>query len=243
MDDLENRYFLVLTDLYRPQEPQYERLIIADIRDHKAITAACEGIEVVVHLAADPRPDAPWESLLQNNIIGAHHVFEAASRSGCKRVIFASSGHTVFGHDLDEPMAGNLPPLPINLYGASKVWGEALARVYVEKGLSCICLRLGWVRGGEGDELRSSQPNLEQVLTPKDFTSLVIASIEASDDLRYGVFHGLSDNRWKHVDIEITREQLDYQPQDDAYTLAGTILSTLWRLRRNTGRWLRRHFS
>jgi hypothetical protein len=49
---------------------------------------------------------------------------------------------------------------------------------------------------------------------------LVQASIEAPESVRYGVFHGLSNNRWKRFDISDARSVLGYEPQDDAFLLA-----------------------
>ena len=45
--------------------------------------------DVVVQLAADPRPDASWDQLLESNIVGARNAFEAAVRTGVKRVVYA----------------------------------------------------------------------------------------------------------------------------------------------------------
>ena len=39
-------------------------IIRLDVADAAACRAACAGIDTVVHLAADPRPDAPWEKPL-----------------------------------------------------------------------------------------------------------------------------------------------------------------------------------
>jgi hypothetical protein len=62
---------------------------------------------------------------------------------------------------------------------------------------------------------------LDNVLTYDDLTRLFDACLNAPDDLRYGVFHGVSDNRWKRLDISDARSVLGYQPEDDAFSLAG----------------------
>ena len=107
--------------------------------------------------------DPAWEAVLRHNIIGTYNVFEASRETGVKRVVFASSGATVSGIESDKPysdlVAGryegltswpiltHLSPLrPSGLYGASKVWGEALGRHYADAhGLSVICVRIGRV--------------------------------------------------------------------------------------------------
>src|ERR1700693_4469092 len=120
----------------------------ADIGDLEAIAPAFEGVDTVVHLAADATsPNPPWESILNNNITGTYNVYEAARRTKVKRVVFASSGATVSGIEKDKPysdlvagryeglttwpMLTHLSPVrPAALYGVSKVWGDVLGRQY-----------------------------------------------------------------------------------------------------------------
>jgi len=74
-------------------------VIILDVADLEACRVACDGVDVVVHLAADPSPEADfYGSLLENNIKGTYNVFRAATDAGCRRVVFASSIHAVVGH-------------------------------------------------------------------------------------------------------------------------------------------------
>jgi UDP-glucose 4-epimerase len=50
-----------------------------------------------------------------------------------------------------------------------------------------------------------------------------VASSDATDELRFGIFHGLSNNRWNRLDISETRSALGYAPQDDTFVLAGIL--------------------
>src|SRR5215204_1721539 len=98
-----------------------------DIADADACREACAGIDTVVHLAADPSPEADWESsLLPNNVRGTVNIFRAAHEAGCRRVVFASSVHAFIGYPPGETLADDASPRPVNLYGASKVFGEAV---------------------------------------------------------------------------------------------------------------------
>ena len=58
---------------------------VADISDYDAIRPAFEGVDVAVHLGADPIPRGSWESILDHNIVGTINVFEAAREAGVKR--------------------------------------------------------------------------------------------------------------------------------------------------------------
>ena len=50
------------------EEIPEDRFYLADLTDLNALKKAFEDADTVVQLAADPRPDASWESLLDSNI-------------------------------------------------------------------------------------------------------------------------------------------------------------------------------
>lgn len=241
--ELAKHYDVVLTDICEPEVQPYH-FKKADITDMRAMQTVCSGVDTVLHLAADARDTAPWESLLPNNIIGTYTIFQAAHAAGCQRVIFASSGHTLSGYPAGIEIKPNAPVRPANLYGTTKVWGEAAARFYADqKGLSCICLRLGWVQARDSKVIRPGEAALDQILTYEDLSRLIMASIEAPTDLHFGIFYGISNNRRKRFDLSYTRAVLGYEPEDDAFELAG--VSRLPLLNRfdwnHVQRWLKRH--
>jgi hypothetical protein len=182
----------------------------------------CKGAHTVLHLAADPDTQATWESLLPNNIVGVQSVFQAAFEAGCQRVIFASSVNAVIGYPREVQVHTNMPVRPGNLYGATKAWGEAVACFYADQlKISAICLRLGWVVSRRSPEFAQHHDMLDIALTQEDLARLVTASINAPASVRFGIFHGLSNNRFKRLDISDTRAVLGYAPEDDAFALAG----------------------
>ena len=94
-----DRYIMRLTDIAEIDDPQGHEVMTADITDLDQMRRACEGIHVVVHLAAEPDPAAHFRgSLLPLNIIGASNVLQAAKEQGCQRVVFASSIHAMLGY-------------------------------------------------------------------------------------------------------------------------------------------------
>ena len=134
---------------------------VVDLGDLEALTAALEGMDAVVHLAAASRVDSAWPDVLASNVIGTYHLFEAARQAGVPRVVFASSNHVVgtyevegapdiYGRGADAALDAAAPPRPDSLYGVSKGFGELLGRYYSEHhGLRVICLRLGTVLPGD----------------------------------------------------------------------------------------------
>ena len=210
-----------------------DKFVLADLANQGAVERAVEGMDVIVQMAADPRPDAQWDSLLSSNIIGAYNVLESAARAGVARVVFASSIMVSWGYQLDEPykaladgrfddlakleiptVTHEWPHRPTGLYPASKVWGEAVARYCADvHGLSVICLRIGWVNA----EDHPHKPESGAVwCSQRDVVQLVERSVNAPEDLKFDIFYGVSNNRYRWVDIDHAREVLGYIPEDSA---------------------------
>ena len=123
---------------------------------------ACEGVHTLVHLAAYPGVGAEfYDTLLNLNIIGAYNAFEAARRAGCRRLVVASSVHAVQGYRRHTSIEWDAPVYPESVYGATKCWGESLARVYSSQhNLSTICIRLGSTCFQQDGDFDADEPNL-----------------------------------------------------------------------------------
>ncbi|MBX3000600.1 MAG: NAD(P)-dependent oxidoreductase [Caldilineaceae bacterium] len=218
-----DRYDFILTDQREPQETDGFPFTQADLSDFDIIRTLCDGVDTVVHLGADPRMDAPWESLLPSNVIGLYNVFESARLAGCRRVVFASSINAVWGYPSELQLRTDEPVNPANLYGATKCWGEAVARVYANAhNLSGLCLRFGAVQPRNSEIISPAHEWLDIVLTLEDCVRLIAAAVDAPDDLKFGIFNGVSNNRYKRMDLSDTRARLGYDPQDDSFVLAET---------------------
>jgi nucleoside-diphosphate-sugar epimerase len=214
---------LVLADL-RPSPDAVPPVAPLDITDLDAFTEACAGIDTLVHLAGERDHAASWDRLLGPNVVGAHHAFEAARRAGCRRVVFASSVHAVIGYPPDVVITPEQAPRPETLYGATKVWAEALAHVYASQHeLSCLCFRIGWAGSPDDTTKLELAAAREVYLTYDDAARLVAACVRAPDDVRFGVFHATSANRRNRLDLTSTRAVLGYDPQDDAFGLWGSV--------------------
>jgi nucleoside-diphosphate-sugar epimerase len=191
-----------------------------DIADAIACRDACAGIDTVIHLAADPSAEADWESsLLPNNIQGVVNVFRAASETGCRRVVFASSVHAVGGLQDDEAIADDAPPRPVNLYGASKAFGEAVASTYSAMGLSGIAIRIGAYDAPWFYESGDATAAMAYV-SARDLNDLLVRCIE-TENIPYAVVAGISDNARKRFDLIQTRRLLGYAPRDDGFKVLG----------------------
>ena len=207
------------------------RTVQADIGDLDAIRPAFEGQDVVVHLAAHVASE-PMEDVVRGNLAGTWNVYEAAREAGVKRVIFASSGDTIRGIDHDPPysqiVAGDYEAAsrwewpkvtkelvrPGTFYGASKVWGEVLGRVYsADYGLSVLCVRIG---SCPAENRPRNVREFSAWLSHRDVADILHKCIDAPDDLLYDIFFAVSNNKWNYRDIEHARRVLGYVPQDSA---------------------------
>jgi nucleoside-diphosphate-sugar epimerase len=203
----------------------------ADIADLDAIAPAFAGIDTVVHLAARTGSSDVFQEILQANVIGTYNVFEAARRAGVARVVYASSGATVSAWERDPPysalvagrydeagswtmMTHEMPLRPAGLYGASKIWGESIARHYADTyGLSALCVRIGRVRA---EDRPTSAREFSVFCSQRDVVRMLELCLAAPATLRFDVFYAVSDNRWGYRDLEHARAVLGFEPSDRA---------------------------
>jgi NAD+ dependent glucose-6-phosphate dehydrogenase len=203
---------------------------LSDMSDIGVLEQAFQGMDTVIHLAADPNDEAPWESTLKNNIEATYHMFEASKRAGVRRVIYASSIQVSFGYfyyvepfkSIHEGKYENVPESfkritpsdptwPVNLYGSSKVFGETLARVYSSTtDLSCICIRMGGVHSLDN----VPKPVLPNASTKNDMVRLVELCVEAPDSMKFEILYGISDRDYRWVDIEHSAKTVGYVPEN-----------------------------
>jgi nucleoside-diphosphate-sugar epimerase len=201
--------------------------------NRRSVEAAFRDAELVVDLAAFPEADAPWKVVWKNNIGATMNAFAAADAEGVRRFVFASSNRVTGGYESDWPysaiVAGSYDGLdpakvpmidsstairPDGVYALGKVLGEAAARYYADaRGLSAVCLRLGTVNS----EDRPLAPrHYATWLSHRDLTSLVTSALEAPPTLRFGVYYGVSDNTWRFWDVSRARDELGFEPRDNA---------------------------
>ncbi len=235
-----------LSDRYeiRPltRQPADFPSFIGDVTNLEEILPAFEDVSAVVHMAGRASVLAPWDDILQNNVIGTYNVFEAARRAGVDRVIYPSSNHTIGMYEiegspdlyeLDDPrIYDHTTELrPDSLYGVSKIFGEAIGRYYHDMHqMRVYCLRIGSVRAD--DTSRPENINREAKwlsLTPeqkkkrlratwlsqRDCASLIERCLEIETPT-WAVVYGISNNPRQLWDLSHAREALGFEPQDSA---------------------------
>ncbi len=225
LSDLADAYDWRLLDRDPPTADTPGEYVVANVTDQEAIRAVMDDIDAVVHLAGDPRPEAPWGSVLTNNIDGTQSVLEAAVDAGVEKFIFASSNHVVGAYETENRvpelyrpddqfrLASDDLPRPGNLYGVSKAAGEILARYYHDEyGLSAVCIRIGNLTKGHPPV--DYERGQAMWLSYRDCAHLVDCCLRANYD--YEIVYGISDNDRKYYSLERARHVLGYDPQDNS---------------------------
>lgn len=136
----------------RENIPANARFIEMDVND-PGIPALFmeEKFDIVNHHAAqmdvrvsvqDPTYDA------RINILGGINIYESALRSGVKKIIFASSGGTVYGEQEYFPADERHPTKPISPYGIAKLSNEQYLYYYAHvHGLPSVAFRYANIYG------------------------------------------------------------------------------------------------
>jgi uronate dehydrogenase len=186
-----------------------EEIMLANLDIFGEVDAVMDGVDAVVHMGG-MADESSWEIIEKSNILGVYNVFEAARRHGVKRVVYASSNHITGYYRRSQNLNGTEPPRPDSLYAVSKVFGEALGRMYADKyGLSVVCLRIGTCR-----EYPVNRRMLSTWLSFPDLVQLVRVSVDAPD-VHFETVWGVSGNTrgwWNNR----AADRLGYRPEDNA---------------------------
>ena len=186
-----------------------EEVVPCDLADKGAVDRLVQGCDAIVHLGG-VSVERPFEEILEANIKGVFHVYEAARRHGVKRVVFASSNHVVGFHKQGEMLDADCTKRPDSYYGLSKSYGEDLSRFYFDRyGIQTACVRIG-----------SSFPDakdrrmLVTWLSYRDLIELIRCCLYAPR-LGHTIVYGMSANRdtwWDNA----RAGHLGFRPQDSS---------------------------
>ncbi|HWF79447.1 MAG TPA: NAD(P)-dependent oxidoreductase [Streptosporangiaceae bacterium] len=125
----------------------------ADLTDYGQAVEVLTGVEAVIHLANIPAPNLRTPAVTFNdNVTMNFNVFHAATRTGLRRVVWASS-ETTIGLPFDTPpryapIDEDHYPFPTSTYALSKVTSETMAAHIAQwSGLPFVALRFSNILG------------------------------------------------------------------------------------------------
>lgn len=111
--------------------------VFGDFSDRATLIEAMSGVDTIFHLISttfpgtsniDPRAD------IEDNLINALSLFQSMMELGIRRIVFLSSGGTVYGIPQTIPIPEDHPLRPINSYGIVKVAIEQYLSMYQREG-------------------------------------------------------------------------------------------------------------
>jgi len=187
----------------------HEEVVRCDLADKAAVDALVAGCDAIVHLGG-VSVERPFEEILEGNIKGVFHIYEAARRHGVKRVVFASSNHVIGFHKQTERLDAASQRRPDGYYGLSKSFGEDVAQFYFDRwGIETVSIRIG-----------SSFPEplnrrmMSTWLSYRDLTDLIQRSL-FTPGVGHLVVYGASANRDLWWDNSAAAA-LGFVPQDSS---------------------------
>ncbi len=224
MEDLGDRFDLTGTSRRPNDDPRFIQL---DFDEVEAAAAAFAGHDAVVHMHAKSNHNTDaFEPYLGPNIVGVWNAYEAARLAGVRRFVYASSNHATGWYEIaGERCDAESLPRPDGVYGAAKVWGEAVGRYFSDRyGMEVVVLRIG------SYEYRARPPDfamgpriLSTWLSDRDLVGLVERAV-AAPDIRFGIYYGISANARAYWDITNAVSELGYRPADNAEDYAAEVL-------------------
>ena len=131
----------------RSPQPQLEAqgvdVVCGDLTDASALSAACEGVSAVFHVAARAGVWGSWESYYQPNVVGTRNVVAACREQGVGRLIYTSTPSVVFN---GQPICGGDESLPYGKnwlchYAQTKAIAEEEALAANSETLKIVALR------------------------------------------------------------------------------------------------------
>jgi uronate dehydrogenase len=206
----------------RVESPDLDGAVVADLTDRAALDRAMADRETLIHLAACPRGNGRFiEDIVQPNIIGLHHTFDAARQAGVRRIIFASTMQSLLGFDAldcrpaDDPITVGHGTRPINHYALSKVWAEQYGQMLSRLDeITFLAVRIGWFVPVARSMAYMRKVNAQRwFLSHDDAKRFFIAAVEAPDpEPRFAILFATGPEGF--VDLEPARRLIGYDPQD-----------------------------
>ena len=197
-----------------------EEVMRCELSDAVQTDAMCRGVDAIVHLGGQSI-EAPWPRVMQSNIVGLVNLYEAARKSGVKRILFATSNHAVGFYRRTQTIDHTACARPDSRYGLSKAFAEDVSFYYARKhGIAGFCMRIG-----SCFPKPVNQRMLFTWLSYDDFTRLVQVGLKA--DYTYEIVYGVSRNTrlfWNNANAY----RLGYDPKDDAESYAKDVEKTMF---------------
>ena len=197
-----------------------EETVRCDLADRDQVMAMCEDVDAILHFGGVSTEEA-FAPIMQANILGMANLYEAVHKLGIRRVVFASTNHTMGMYKTTDQVDAGMPTRPDGYYGVSKVFGESLSRYYWDRfGIETVCIRIGYCW--------EEATNYRQMVTWLGLDDLVQLLWRALVTPRVGhtITFGISDNDGRWWD-DRQAKHLAYRPVQSSRQFAHKIAQTV----------------
>jgi uronate dehydrogenase len=195
-----------------------EEVVQCDLADRDAVMKMCEGADAIIHFGG-VSTEVEFEPIMNGNILGMVNLYEAVHKLGIRRVVFASSNHTMGMYKTTDTVDAGMPTRPDGYYGLSKVFGEQISRYYWDRfGIETVCLRIGFCFPEP-----ATHRQLATWLSLDDLVQLLRRAL-ITPRVGHTIAFGVSDNPGKWWDDRHSRF-LAYKPKDSSQQFADQVYS------------------
>ena len=180
-----------------------------NIKNFKEVNKILKKTDLIIHFGAYSN-EGPFQEILESNILGTYNIWKSAKKNKIKRIIFASSIHSVGMYRANETINHKVMHKPDTFYGLSKCFGENLAQMYWDKcGIECLTIRI------LSCAKVTSKRSLSTWLSYDDLIRIVIQSTKIKK-LGFEIIYGVSNNKRLNVDNTNATRKLKINIKDNA---------------------------
>ena len=180
-----------------------------NIKNFKEVNKILKKTDLIIHFGAYSN-EGPFQEILESNILGTYNIWKSAKKNKIKRIIFASSIHSVGMYRANETINHKVMHKPDTFYGLSKCFGENLAQMYWDKcGIECLTIRI------LSCAKVTSKRSLSTWLSYDDLIRIVIQSTKLKK-LGFEIIYGVSNNKRLNVDNTNATRKLKINIKDNA---------------------------
>ena len=191
-----------------------------NIKNFKEVNKILKKTDLIIHFGGYSN-EGPFKEILDSNILGTYNIWKSAKKNKIKRIIFASSIHSVGMYRANETINHKVMHKPDTFYGLSKCFGENLAQMYWDKcGIECLIIRI------LSCAKVTSKRSLSTWLSYDDLIRIVIQSTKIKK-LGFEIIYGVSNNKRLNVDNTNATKKLKINIKDNAEKFLNKLMQKL----------------
>jgi nucleoside-diphosphate-sugar epimerase len=222
-------------------EVQGAEVVVGDLVDNEKLPEAVQGVDAVLHVAAQFRGGVSEETAMAVNLDSTINLAVASLEAGVRRFVFTSTNNVYRGLNYNRPCREDDILLPATeIYPKTKIAAEeALLKLYHEKGLDIRIMRLAFVYGSGDPHIKEILPYMINWNPLKKFSvvhhedvarALLLAAVTPGTGGR--IYNVADDNP---ITVGELYQQYAGGPEQ-VPTKDGWLMPNLWEMTADTGR-------